>query len=98
MLGRLLHIDAAIGLVGPITLAILDLARSARRYEVDAGEFLVGVGALQILPHRLGEVLNAELERGLPSRDLVFAGERVHIPFVVLGNRERSHVELGKIE
>ena len=98
MLGRLLDIDAAIGLVGPITLAILDLARSARRNEVDAGEFLIGVGLFQILPHRLGEVLNAELECGLPSRDLVFAGECVHIALVILADCEASHVELGKIK
>ena len=98
MLARLVHIDRGIGFVLGVSLAHFNLARTTGSNQVDTGKFAVRVGLLQFLLHRVGEVLDSELERGLPCRHLILAGECIDIALVILGDRERSEVELGEVE
>ena len=98
MLGCLVHIDRGVGFVLSVSLALLDLTRTTGSDEMDAGKLAVGVGLLQFLLHRVGQVLDAELERGLPCGHLILAAESIDISLVILGDRERSEIELREIE
>ena len=98
MLAGFVHIDRGVGLVLGVPLALFDLARTTGSDQVNTCELAVGVGLFEFLPHGVGEVLDAEFERGLAGGHLILAAQSVHIAFVILAHGKGSDVELGEVE